>query len=81
MNKKQPLQKPKLTYRIIGRSNSLSSFLSSYTYSNMRLHDHADIISPIPNTQCDPFPLTFSQANNICFLFGGYSAADDTSCH
>lgn len=76
MNQYQLSQKLKLTNSIIRTSNSLSSFLSSYSYSYMSFHYHWYIVSSISNRKSNPFSIFLCQSYNIWLLFWRYSTTN-----
>ncbi len=80
MHKQKFLKILELTDSIITGSHSLSAFFSSDPDSNMRLHDHRDIICSISNSQCDPRTLWLCYPTYISFLFRRDPAAHDWSC-
>ena len=49
MHKQESVQVEELTKGVIGGADSLGAFLASHTNTNMRLHNHRDIIGSITN--------------------------------
>ena len=71
------MQVEELTCGIICGADSLSAFFTANTNSNVSFHNHGNIICTVTDGKSDPFSITFGKCNDISFLFGRNTAADD----
>jgi len=62
---------------IIGRVNSLQTFLTANADSNISSLDHADIIGTITDRECHCTEAVFDEFDNKSFLKRGDATAND----
>jgi hypothetical protein len=64
-----------LTEGVVSRSDSLGAFFSSNADSDMRFHNHRNVIRTVTDGESDPFPVFLCKTNNVGLLLGRNAAA------
>ena len=62
---------------VVGRVDRLQTFFSRNTDSDIRSLDHTDIVGAVSDSKTHHSKVVLDQANNLGFLQGGNTAAND----
>ena len=76
MDQHQPRQEPELPYGIVGAHDSLPTFLTSNTDTDMRFLDHGNIVGAITNTKSHDIQPMLDHGDDGGLLCGADTTAE-----